>query len=75
MSLRNILDYFRRPRPGALDLAMTVESRPTSLVHNDFREFTAPARQQRGGTLHIPVRGADRIARIGIVPDVGGNIP
>lgn len=75
MILRNILNHFRRAGQDALDVAMTVESRPTSLVHKDFREFTAPARQQRGGALRIPVRGADRIARIGIVPDVGGNIP
>jgi len=75
MSLRNILNHFRRPGSDVLDLAMTVESRPTSLVHKDFREFTPPARQQRGGALRIPARGTDRIARIGIVPDAGGNIP
>lgn len=75
MSLRNILNHFRRVGQDALDQAMTVESRPSSLVNKDFREFTAPARQQRGGSMRIAGRGSDRLARIGIVPQMGGNIP
>lgn len=75
MSLRNILNYFRHAGQGVLDQAMTVESRPSSLINKDFREFTAPARQQRGGSLEIRPKGADRIGRIGIIPEMGGNIP
>lgn len=75
MSLRNILNHFRRAGQDALDQAMTVETRPSSLVNKDFREFTAPARQQRGGALRIRARGTDCLGRIGIVPQMGGNIP
>jgi len=75
MSLRNILNRFRRARQDALALAMTVETRPSSLVNKDFREFTAPARQQRGGSLRVAPRAGDRSARIGIIPGMGGNIP
>ena len=75
MSLRNILNLFRSADQDALDLSMTVENRPSSLVNKDFREFTAVPRQQRGGALLIRPRGADSLARIGIVPQMGGNIP
>ncbi len=53
---------------------MTVEARPSSLVHKDFREFTAPMRQQRGGAIGGPHKG-DRLRRIGTIPDLGGNVP
>jgi NAD(P)-dependent dehydrogenase (short-subunit alcohol dehydrogenase family) len=53
MSLRNILARFRHAGQNTLDLAMTVEARPSSLVHKDFREFTAPMRQQRGGVIRL----------------------
>lgn len=75
MSLRNILNLFRSADQGTLDQAMTVENRPSSLVNKDFREFTAVPRQQRGGALRIRPRGMDRLGRIGIVPQMGGNIP
>ncbi|MDN8662267.1 hypothetical protein [Stenotrophomonas indicatrix] len=79
MSLRNILARFRIAGQNALDLAMTVESRPSSLVNKDFREFTAPMRQQRGGALHLALHLAshkgDRLRRIGTIPDLGGNVP
>ncbi|QII28719.1 hypothetical protein G6052_08270 [Stenotrophomonas maltophilia] len=75
MSLRNILARFRIAGQNALDLAMTVESRPGSLVHKDFREFTAPMRQQRGGALRLASHKGDRLRRIGTIPDLGGNVP
>lgn len=75
MSLRNILTLFRGPSRTDLDQAMTVESRPGSLVHKDFREFTAPARRQRGGSLQMGRSGNSRLAQIAIVPGMGGNIP
>ncbi|KAF1017569.1 MAG: hypothetical protein GAK31_00837 [Stenotrophomonas maltophilia] len=75
MSLRNILARFRLVGQDALDQAMTVEARPSSLAHKDFREFTAPpapaARWQHpAGCPHN-----DRLGRIGIIPGMGGNIP
>lgn len=75
MSLRNILHSLRRAVRRDLDQAMTVEARPSSLVHKDFREFTAPARHQRGGALQLVARRDRTLARIGIVPEMGGNIP
>ncbi|WMJ68793.1 hypothetical protein [Stenotrophomonas sp. 24(2023)] len=75
MSLRNILARFRLVGQDALDQAMTVEARPSSLVHKDFREFTAPLRQQRGGSVRLGPRHLDRLGRIGIIPSMGGNIP
>ena len=75
MSLRNILAFFQRPAATPLDDAMTVEARSKSLVFKDFREFTAPARQQRGGSLRLSGRNPDRLARIGIIPSMGGNVP
>ncbi len=75
MSLRNILTLFRRADQDTLDQAMTVESRPSSLVNKDFREFTAVPRQQRGGALRIRPRSGNPLAGLGIVPQMGGNIP
>lgn len=75
MSLRNILDHFRRAGQNALDQAMTVEARPSSLVHKDFREFTAPVRGQRGSSIRLVPRQGDRLRRIGTIPDLGGNVP
>lgn len=75
MSLRNILARFRHVGQNALELAMTVEARPSSLVHKDFREFTAPMRQQRGGALRLVPHKGDRLRRIGTIPDLGGNVP
>lgn len=75
MHLRNILSRFLSSRDDALASALTVEARPGSLVHKDFREFTAPARRQRGSSLSVGRPGADRLSRIGIVPVVGGNVP
>lgn len=75
MSLRNILARFRHAGQNALDLAMTVEIRPSSLVHKDFREFTAPMRQQRGGVIRLAPQKSDRLRRIGTIPDLGGNVP
>ncbi len=75
MSLRNILNTLRGLRRSALDQAMTVEARPSSLIHKDFREFTAPARRQRGGALRLTSRTPDRLAQIGIIPSAGVNIP
>ena len=75
MSLRNILAHFRRAGQNALDLAMTVEARPSSLVHKDFREFTAPMRSQRGSSIRLSAQQGDRLRRIGTIPDLGGNVP
>ncbi|WP_081284017.1 hypothetical protein [Stenotrophomonas maltophilia] len=75
MSLRNILARLRNAGQNTLDLAMTVEARPSSLVHKDFREFTAPMRQQRGGTIRLAPNRGDRLHRIGTIPDLGGNVP
>ena len=75
MSLRNILDHFRRAGQNALDQAMTVEARPSSLVHKDFREFTAPMRNQRGSSIRLSAQQGDRLRRIGTIPDLGGNVP
>ncbi len=75
MSLRNILAHFRRAGQNALDQAMTVEARPSSLVHKDFREFTAPVRSQRGSSIRLVPRQGDRLRRIGTIPDMGGNVP
>ncbi|MDV3468693.1 hypothetical protein RZA67_08140 [Stenotrophomonas sp. C3(2023)] len=75
MSLRNILNTLRGLRRSTLDQAMTVEARPSSLIHKDFREFTAPARSQRGGAIRLTGRTPDRLARIGIIPSAGVNIP
>jgi len=75
MSLRNILAHFRRAGQTALDLAMTVEARPSSLVHKDFREFTAPMRNQRGSSIRLSAQQGDRLRRIGTIPDLGGNVP
>jgi len=75
MRLRNILQLFRRPLDRQLDAAMTVEARSKSLVYKDFREFTAPARQQRGGSLRIASPRNDRLSRTGIIPVMGGNVP
>jgi len=75
MSLRNILARFRHAGQNALDLAMPVEARPSSLVHKDFREFTAPMRQQRGGVIRLVPHKGDRLRRIGTIPDLGGNVP
>ncbi len=75
MSLRNILDHFRRAGQNALDQAMTVEARPSSLVYKDFREFTAPVRSQRGSSIRLVPRQGDRLRRIGTIPDLGGNVP
>lgn len=75
MSLRNILDHFRRAGQNALDQAMTVEARPSSLIHKDFREFTAPVRSQRGSSIRLVPRQGDPLRRIGTIPDLGGNVP
>ncbi|WP_343649390.1 hypothetical protein [Stenotrophomonas sp.] len=75
MSLRNILARFRLAGQDTLDQAMTVEVRPSSLVHKDFREFTAPLRQQRGGAIRLAPRQSDHLRRIGTIPDLGGNVP
>ncbi len=75
MSLRNILARLRNAGQSSLDLAMTVEVRPSSLVHKDFREFTAPMRQQRGGAIRLVPHKGDRLRRIGTIPDLGGNVP
>ncbi|NIJ69713.1 hypothetical protein [Xanthomonas sp. 60] len=75
MRLRNILRHLMPLRAASLDAAMTVEARPSALVHKDFREFTAPARSQRGGALSVAPHRADRFASMGIVPGMGGNIP
>jgi len=75
MRLRNILRHLLPQRSPSFDAAMTVEARPGSLVHKDFREFTAPARSQRGGALTLASNRADRFASMGIVPVTGGNIP
>lgn len=75
MSLRNILARLRNAGQSTLDLAMTVEVRPSSLVHKDFREFTAPMRQQRGGVIRLVPHKGDRLRRIGTIPDLGGNVP
>ena len=60
---------------NTLDLAMTVEARPSSLVHKDFREFTAPMRNQRGSSIRLSAHQGDRLRRIGTIPDLGGNVP
>ncbi|QBL45426.1 hypothetical protein LBG_12870 [Stenotrophomonas maltophilia] len=75
MSLRNILARLRNAGQNTLDLAMTVEARPSSLVHKDFREFTAPMRQQLGGAIRLAPHKGDRLRRIGTIPDLGGNVP
>lgn len=75
MRLRNILRHLLPLRAGSLDAAMTVEARPSALVHKDFREFTAPARSQRGSALTLVSNRADRFTSLGIVPEMGGNIP
>ncbi|AWH53127.1 hypothetical protein C1924_08025 [Stenotrophomonas sp. ESTM1D_MKCIP4_1] len=75
MSLRNILAHFRRAGQTTLDLAMTVEARPSSLVHKDFREFTAPMRNQRGSSIRLAAQQSDLLRRIGTIPDLGGNVP
>lgn len=72
MSLRNILARLRNAGQNTLDLAMTVEARPSSLVHKDF---TAPMRQQRGGAIRLVPHKGDRLRRIGTIPDLGGNVP
>ena len=75
MRLRNILRHLLPLRAASLDAAMTVEARPGALVHKDFREFTAPARSQRGGALKLVTTRTERFASMGIVPEMGGNIP
>lgn len=75
MSLRNILARLRNAGQNTLDLAMTVEARPSSLVHKDFREFAAPMRHQRGGAIRLAPHKGDRLRRIGTIPDLGGNVP
>ena len=61
MSLRNILDHFRRAGQNALDQAMTVEARPSSLVPKDFGASTPPVRAPRGiSTARLPPPGAPR---------------
>ncbi|MDA5340991.1 hypothetical protein [Stenotrophomonas maltophilia] len=75
MSLRNILARLRNAGQNTLDQAMTVEARPSSLVHKDFREFTAPMRQQLGGVIRLAPHKGDRLRRIGTIPDLGGNVP
>lgn len=75
MSLRNILRRILPAHVPSFDAAMTVEARPGALVHKDFREFTAPARSQRGGALRIAPQRTDRFTSMGIVPEMGVNIP
>jgi hypothetical protein len=66
MSLRNILARLRNAGQNTLDLAMTVEARPSSLVHKDFREFTAPMRQQRGGAIRLALTRVTGCAESGL---------
>ncbi len=73
MSLRNSCPTPER-RPEHLDLAMTVEAVRVPWYTKDFREFTAPMRQQRGGAIRWPHKG-DRLRRIRDYPDLGGNVP
>jgi len=75
MSLRNILAAIRRLGRHDLDAAMTVETRPRALVHKDFREFTAPARSQRGSALQIGAPRHRQLTTGGIIPGMGGNVP
>ena len=74
MSLRNILAHFRRAGQNALDLAMADETRPSPLVHKDFRVFTAPMRNQRSSSMRRSAPQGDRQRGIWHNPDVGGTV-
>ncbi|WP_236546213.1 hypothetical protein [Stenotrophomonas sp. 364] len=54
---------------------MTVEKRPSSLSYKAFREFTPPAKMQRGGSLRLGNRDLGRLGRIGIIPAAGVKVP
>lgn len=75
MWLRNILGRLRSGPQAPLDLALTVDMRPSALSHKAFREFTPPAKMQRGGSLRLGARHGDRLGRIGIIPTAGVKVP
>ena len=75
MWLRNILGRVLTGRTAPLDLAMTIEKRPSSLSYKAFREFTPPAKMQRGGSLRLGNRDLGRLGRIGIIPATGVKVP
>ncbi len=75
MWLRNILGRVLSGRKAPLELAMTVEKRPSGFSHKAFREFTPPANLQPGGSLQLGARHGDRLGRIGIIPAAGVKVP
>lgn len=75
MWLRNILGRLRSGPDAPLDLALTVESRPSALSRSGFREFTPPANMQRGGSIRLGGRGTSRIGQFGIIPTAGVKVP
>jgi hypothetical protein len=75
MWLQNILGRVLGGHSPSLDLALTVEKRPSAFSHKAFREFTPPANMQRGGSLTLGARNGGRLGRIGIIPVSGVKVP
>ena len=75
MWLQNILGRVIGGRTPSLDLALTVEKRPSAFSGEAFREFTPPANLQRGGSLRLGARNGGRLGRIGIIPATGVKVP
>lgn len=75
MWLRNILGRVLSGPTSPLELAMTVEKRPSAFSHKAFREFPPPAKMQRGGSLRLGSRHLDQLGRIGIIPGAGVKVP
>lgn len=75
MWLRNILGRVLSGHSSSLDLAMTVEKRPSPFSDKAFREFTPAPRSQRGGGVRVPSRQMNRLAAIGIIPATGVKVP
>lgn len=75
MWLQNILGRVIGGRKPSLDLALTVEKRPSAFYGKAFREFTPPANLQRGGSLRLGARNGGRLGRIGIIPATGVKVP
>ncbi|WP_282245137.1 MULTISPECIES: hypothetical protein [Stenotrophomonas] len=75
MWLQNILGRVIGGRTPSLELALTVEKRPSAFSGKAFREFTPPANLQRGGSLRLGARNGGRLGRIGIIPATGVKVP
>ncbi|WP_313344096.1 hypothetical protein [Stenotrophomonas sp.] len=75
MWLRNILGRVLSGRTPSLELALTVEKRPSTFSRKAFREFTPPANMQRGGSLSFGARHGGQLGRIGIIPTTGVKVP